>query len=51
MVQVIVIPVCFIFTAFMGIAIASGGYKVHNLGAFSLPPFTVTAPNSALDRQ
>ncbi|GAA5837468.1 hypothetical protein JCM11251_002115 [Rhodosporidiobolus azoricus] len=38
MVQVIVIPVCFIFTAFMGIAIASGGYKVHNLAKIQFDP-------------
>ncbi|GAA6012254.1 hypothetical protein JCM10207_002779 [Rhodosporidiobolus poonsookiae] len=37
-VQVVVIPFCFVFTAFMGIAIASGGYKVHNLAKIQFDP-------------
>ncbi|GAA5969614.1 hypothetical protein JCM11641_008178 [Rhodosporidiobolus odoratus] len=38
MAQVIVIPVCFVATAMMGIAIASGGYKVHNLAKIQFDP-------------
>jgi len=36
--QVLVIPVCFTATALMGVAIASGGYKVHGLAKIQFDP-------------
>ncbi|BGP42049.1 hypothetical protein JCM10449v2_006051 [Rhodotorula kratochvilovae] len=36
--QVLVIPTCFTATALMGVAIASGGYKVHNLAKIQFDP-------------
>ncbi|BGP18479.1 hypothetical protein JCM10213v2_006545 [Rhodosporidiobolus nylandii] len=38
MAQVIVIPVCFVATATMGVAIASGAYKVHTLSKIQFDP-------------
>lgn len=36
--QVLIIPFIFTMTAFMGIVIASGGYKVHNLAKIQFDP-------------
>ncbi|GAA5935072.1 hypothetical protein JCM3775_004693 [Rhodotorula graminis] len=36
--QVLVIPICFTATALMGVAIASGGYKVHGLAKIQFDP-------------
>ncbi|GAA6038446.1 hypothetical protein JCM8097_007655 [Rhodosporidiobolus ruineniae] len=43
MAQVLVIPICFISTAMMGIVIASGGYKVHNLQKIQFDPTRLIA--------